>query len=133
MHRFKPGLFVIAACLTITSHSTAEDKCDCATETAPASASEAVEHKYPTAVITDYVLGCMAANGNSVESLHQCSCSIDFIKEKMSFTDFEEAQTIMQVQLDRGQRGIFFRDSNWAKERIKNLQKYQAESTLLCF
>ncbi|OED38200.1 hypothetical protein AB833_20735 [Chromatiales bacterium (ex Bugula neritina AB1)] len=99
----------------------ATDSCDCKTD------------DFPTVAIADYVLGCMAANGNSVESLHQCSCSVDFIKSKMSYAEFEEAQTIMQVQLDRGQRGIFFRDSHWAKERVKTLQKYQAESTLLCF
>ena len=91
------------------------------------------ENEYPTAVLADYVLGCMAANGNTFASLHQCSCSIDFIKSRMSYRDFEEAQTIMQVQLDRGQRGIFFRESNWAKQRVDRLQRYQAESTLRCF
>jgi len=91
------------------------------------------ENEYPTAVLADYVLGCMAANGNTFASLHQCSCSIDFIKSRMSYRDFEEANTIMQVQLDRGQCGIFYRDSNWAKKRVKQLQSYQAESTLRCF
>ena len=88
---------------------------------------------FPTAAIADYVLGCMAANGNSFASLHQCSCSIDFIKSRISYADFEKAQTIMQVQLDNGQRGIFFRDSNWAKKQVDKLQSIQAESTLRCF
>ncbi len=118
MYRLK--IMMSAVCLTFASYGLAGDTCDCADD-------------FPTVAITDYVLGCMAANGNTLESLHQCSCSVDFIKSKMTYAEFEEAQTIMQVQLDRGQRGIFFRDSNWAKERIKNLQKYQAESTLLCF
>ncbi len=88
---------------------------------------------FPTAVIADYVLGCMAANGNTFASLHQCSCSIDYIKSKMSYNDFEKAQTIMQARLDQGQRGIFFRDSNWAKKSVRELEKHQAESTLRCF
>ncbi len=88
---------------------------------------------YPTPVIADYVLGCMAANGNSRESLHQCSCSIDYIKERIPFEDYEKIQTIMQVQMDRGQRGIFYRDSTWAKSRVEALQKVQAASTLRCF
>ncbi len=88
---------------------------------------------FPTATIADYVLGCMAANGNSFASLHQCSCSIDYIKSKMSYIDFEKAQTIMQAQLDHGQRGVFFRDSNWAKKRVRDLERHQAESTLRCF
>lgn len=88
---------------------------------------------YPTPVIADYVLGCMAANGNSRESLHQCSCSIDYIVERIPFADYEKIQTIMQVQMDRGQRGIFYRDSKWAKSRVEALQKVQAASTLRCF
>lgn len=88
---------------------------------------------YPTTVIADYVLGCMAANGNSREALHQCSCSIDYISERVPFEDYEKIQTIMQVQLDRGQRGIFYRDSTWAKSRVEALQKVQAASTLRCF
>jgi hypothetical protein len=89
--------------------------------------------QYPTAVIADYVLGCMAANGNSYESLHQCSCSIDYIRARMPYEDYEKIQTVMRVQMDRGQRGIFYRDSNWAKSRVEALQKIQAESTLRCF
>ena len=88
---------------------------------------------FPTAVLADYVLGCMNANGNSFESLHQCSCSIDFIKDRMTYAEYEQAQTIMRARLDRGQRGIFFRDAAWAKKRADRLEKLQAESTLRCF
>ena len=88
---------------------------------------------FPTAVVADYILGCMAANGNTYSALQQCSCSIDFIKSRMTYSEYEEAQTVMQIQHDSGQRGIFFRDSNWAKKRVEVLEKYQAESTLRCF
>ena len=88
---------------------------------------------YPTVALADYVLGCMAANGNTFEALQQCSCSIDYIRERMDWRDYEMANTVMQVQLDRGQRGIFYRDSNWAKTRVERLQALQAESSLRCF
>lgn len=88
---------------------------------------------YPTPIIADYVLGCMAANGNTHQALQQCSCSIDFIAERMSFSDYEKVQTVMQVQQDRGQRGVFYRDSAWAKEQVDTLLALQAESTLRCF
>ncbi|MCP4487421.1 MAG: hypothetical protein GY820_08910 [Gammaproteobacteria bacterium] len=88
---------------------------------------------FPTAVVADYVLGCMAANGNSFTALHQCSCSIDFIKSRMTYSEYEKTQTIMQIQQDRGNRGIFYRESNWARKQVDALQKYQAESTLRCF
>lgn len=92
-----------------------------------------IEDDFPTSAIADYVLGCMAANGNTYQSLHQCSCSIDYIKARMSYSVYEHSQTVMRVQQDKGQRGIFYRDSNWAKERVDLLQKIQAESTLRCF
>jgi len=111
---------VAAACLLVLPAAYAADE-------------NCVGHDFPTSVIADYVLGCMAANGNSFASLQQCSCSIDFIKSRMNYQDFEQANTVMQVQRDRGQRGIFYRDSNWAKERVARLEKYQAESTLRCF
>ena len=88
---------------------------------------------YPTVALADYVLGCMTANGNTYESLQQCSCSIDYIRERMDWQDYERASTVMQVQLDRGTRGIFYRDSNWAKTRVGRLQELQAESSLRCF
>ncbi len=88
---------------------------------------------YPTVARADYVLGCMAANGNDWAALQQCSCSIDYIRERMDWQDYDEANTILQVQLDRGQRGIFYRDSNWAKTRVDRLQALQAESSLRCF
>jgi len=94
---------------------------------------DAIGKRYPTHVIADYVLACMSANGNSFESLHQCSCSIDHIMSKMNYEEFEAASTIMQVQLDRGQRGIFYRDSNWAKNKLDLFERAQAESTLKCF
>ena len=88
---------------------------------------------FPTTAIADYVLGCMAANGNSYEALQQCSCSIDFIKARMDYASYEEAETILKVQRDIGQRGMFYRDSNWAKSRVERLEALQAESTLRCF
>lgn len=123
MKTYQPRLCVSAVILTLTVLLTTAANAD----------DEMKKHEYPTAVIADYVLGCMAANGNSYEALHQCSCSIDFIRERLTFAEYEQTQTVMQVQLDRGQRGMFYRDSNWAKSRVEALQKIQAESTLRCF
>ena len=101
--------------------------------TAVGSAENCEKNDFPTSAIADYVLGCMAANGNTLESLHQCSCSVDLVMERMSYKDFEQANTIMQIQQDKGQRGIFYREANWAKKRVELLEQIQAESTLTCF
>ena len=116
----KIRLILTAASLLVVSYSHAAEP-DCKAD------------DFPTAAIADYVLGCMAANGNSFAALHQCSCSIDFIKSRMAYNEYEKAQTILRVQQDLGQRSIFYRDSNWAKNQVERLEKYQAESTLRCF
>jgi len=116
------GSLLIAASIVIPATIAAHDE-----------DAEAAAERYPTHVIADYVLACMSANGNSFESLHQCSCSIDHIMSKISHEDYEKASTILQVQLDKGQRGIFYRDSNWAKNNLDRFERVQAESTLKCF
>ena len=115
--------------LAMTSALAQDAACDCAAS----DEGHKVDNRYPTHVIADYVLGCMAANGNSFTSLHQCSCSIDLIMSKVSLEDYEKAATILQVQLDKGQRGIFYRDSSWAKAKLELVERVQAESTLKCF
>ena len=120
---------VIAAAIVIPATIAAHDE----DAEAAQAAKQQAEERYPTHVIADYVLACMSANGNSFESLHQCSCSIDHIMSKISHEDYEKASTILQVQLDRGQRGIFYRDSNWAKNNLERFERVQAESTLKCF
>jgi len=112
----------LALCMTAGASVAADDPVKSAT----------VE-EFPTVAIADYVLGCMAANGNTADSLYKCSCSIDYIKSKVTYEEYERAQTVMTVKLDRGQRGIFFRESTWAKNAVALLERVQAESTLRCF
>jgi hypothetical protein len=119
---FRSIVMAMLCTVTSTALSASDSDCDCE-----------VKHSYPTHVIADYVLACMASNGNSFASLHQCSCSIDLIMSKVSYEDYEKATTILQIQLDKGQRGIFYRDSSWAKNKLDSFERVQAESTLKCF
>ena len=126
----KTSRSLLLALAFITPVAIASDtNCDCETPEVKAE----IKKVYPTPVIADYVLACMASNGNSFTSLHQCSCSIDLIMSKISHEDFEKVNTIMQVRLDKGQRGIFYRDSHWAKNAVEKFERVQAESTLKCF
>jgi len=119
---------LLATSLVIPATIAAHDE-----QGAEAADTETEAERYPTHAIADYVLACMSANGNTFQSLHQCSCSIDHIMSKISYTDFEKASTILQVQLDKGQRGVFYRDSHWAKNNLDRFERVQAESTLKCF
>ena len=60
---------------------------------------------YPTSARADYVLGCMAANGNTHESLFKCSCAIDAVAGQMPYADYEEAETALSMQRGGGLGG----------------------------
>src|SRR5690554_1270063 len=61
---------------------------------------------YPTESRVDYVLGCMAANGNSYLTMQKCSCSIDVIAEHLSYETYEQVATVLGMQDQRGELEI---------------------------
>ncbi|MCU7816592.1 MAG: hypothetical protein KZQ89_05790 [Candidatus Thiodiazotropha sp. (ex Lucinoma kastoroae)] len=89
---------------------------------------------YPTSVIVDYVIGCMASNGQTSEMLHKCSCSIDFIAKSIPYDEYEQIETLLRLQQMPGVgRNAIYANSNWSKTAVSKLREVQAESTLRCF
>jgi hypothetical protein len=90
---------------------------------------------YPTATRADYVLGCMAANGNTRAALLQCSCAIDTIAGLLPYADYEKAETALALQHGGGVGGrvALFRDPPEIKAVIERLRQAQAEADLQCF
>jgi hypothetical protein len=70
------------------------------------------ENDYPTSERADYVIGCIAANGNTREALLKCACAIDTIAGLMPYADYEKAETALSLQLGGGVGGRvgLFRD-----------------------
>jgi hypothetical protein len=93
------------------------------------------QNDYPTATRADYVLGCMAANGNKRETLFQCSCAIDTIAGLMPYSDYEKAETALSLQTGGGVGGRvgLFRDPPEIKAVLERLRQAQAEANLSCF
>jgi len=91
-------------------------------------------NEYPTPTTVDYVLGCMAANGNTRESMLKCSCSIDFIAKRVPFSQYEMAETALSLQRGGGVGGRvgLFRDPPEIKDAIAQLRRTQAEASLQC-
>ena len=89
---------------------------------------------YPTSTRADYVIGCMAANGNTREALLKCSCAIDTIASLMPYPDYEQAETALGLQAGGGVGGRvgLFRDPPQIKAVIEELRKAQAEANLQC-
>jgi hypothetical protein len=89
---------------------------------------------YPTSARADYVIGCMAANGNTREALLKCSCAIDTIASLMPYDHYEQAETALSMQAGGGVGGRvgLFRDPPQIKAVIEELRKAQAEANLQC-
>jgi hypothetical protein len=88
---------------------------------------------FPTAARADYVLGCMAANGNTRDALERCSCSLDAIAEQMPYSRYEAAETVLRMQAGNlGERAGIFRDPRQVRVLVEELRRAQAEATLRC-
>jgi len=89
---------------------------------------------YPTADRADYVIACMAANGNTREALLKCSCAIDTIAGLMPYSRYEQAETALSLQAGGGVGGRvgLFRDPPQIKAVIEELRRAQAEANLQC-
>ena len=94
----------------------------------------AAENDYPTSARADYVIGCIAANGNSREALLKCSCAIDTIAGIMPYSQYEQAETALSLQAGGGVGGRvgLFRDPPQIKAVIEELRRAQAEANLRC-
>jgi len=94
----------------------------------------AEENDYPTAARVDYVIGCMAANGNTREALLKCSCAIDTIAGLIPYSHYEQADTALGLQAGGGVGGRvgLFRDPPQIKAVIEELHRAQAEANLQC-
>ncbi|MPZ10395.1 MAG: hypothetical protein GEU89_09320 [Kiloniellaceae bacterium] len=90
---------------------------------------------YPTEVVADYVLACMAANNNSAEALRQCSCSIDVLASLLSYDDYSMAETVLRMRQVRGggEKMALFRETSFAKSTVDRLRRAQVEAEVRCF
>ena len=95
---------------------------------------DAADNDYPTSARADYVIGCMAANGNTREALLKCSCAIDTIASLMPYSHYEQAETALSLQAGGGVGGRvgLFRDPPQIKAVIEELHRAQAEANLQC-
>lgn len=92
-------------------------------------------HDYPTEVVADYVLACMAANNNSAEALRQCSCSIDVLASLLNYQDYSMAETVLRMRQVRGggEKMALFRETSFAKTTVDRLRRAQVEAEVRCF
>jgi hypothetical protein len=95
----------------------------------PASAA----NDYPTEVVADYVIGCLASNGETQDMLRRCSCSIDAVSSIVPYDTYEKASTILQMRQVAGDATAVFRSMTKLDEIVKQLRLAQIEADFRCF
>ncbi|MET0120384.1 MAG: hypothetical protein ABW124_05025 [Candidatus Thiodiazotropha sp. 6PLUC9] len=89
---------------------------------------------YPTSAKVDYVIGCMASNGQTHEMMQKCSCSIDLIEKAIPYTEYEHISTLLSLQqMAAAGRNAVYKSSTWSQKAVAKLRDVQADSTLRCF
>ena len=101
--------------------------------TAIPAAGNASANDYPTEVVADYVIGCMASNGETQDMLHRCSCSIDTVSSILPYDTYEKAETVMQMRQVTGDMTSMFREMKMLDDMVKQLRLAQIEADFRCF
>jgi hypothetical protein len=104
-----------------------------AVATAPPAPVPPSQTGYPTEALADYVIGCMAANGQTQDSLRRCSCSIDTIAAVLPYDDYVKAQTVIAMRGQGGERAALFTDVPQLRAMAQKLRAAQVEADFRCF
>jgi hypothetical protein len=88
---------------------------------------------YPTSARSEYVFGCMKANGETRQALDQCSCSVDVVATLLPYDRYVTAETVLSMAQVQGNLGGQFRSSEQATNALNDLRRAQAEAEVRCF
>ena len=98
----------------------------------PVAAAE-LENDYPTEARADYIFGCMAANGQSRESLSRCSCSLDALASLLPYDKYVQASTVLSLRQGIGNRTAQFKSTKVFDDQVADLRRAQAEAEIRCY
>lgn len=99
----------------------------------PLAAGAQEVNDYPTSTRAEYVVTCMAVNGQTQDMLTRCSCAIDQIASVLPYKKYVEAETVMRMQQTTGERAGFFKSSPLMATMVADLRRAEAEADILCF
>lgn len=94
---------------------------------------DALANSYPTETVADYVIGCLAANGETQDNLRRCSCSIDAVASIIPYETYEQADTIIRMSGVPGDNTSLFRNTPMLKQIVDDLRLAQIEADFRCF
>ena len=98
-----------------------------------ATSQHASANVYPTEVVADYVIGCMASNGGTQEMLRRCACSIDTVASILPYEAYEKADTVIRMSGVAGGNTEIFRTTKMLSKMVDQLRLAQIEADFRCF
>lgn len=89
---------------------------------------------FPTTARVEYVLKCMHEHGGQgYDTLYKCSCSVDKLAAQISYQEYTEAETYVQLRSTPGERGGVFRDPPQAGQLRDRLADTKLSAESACF
>ena len=89
---------------------------------------------FPTQARVEFVLSCMReSKGSQQESMYKCSCAIDAIAEKVSYSTWVDLSTVANGSTIAGERGGVMRDIKDGRKLIASYRELQESAKKRCF
>jgi CRISPR/Cas system CMR-associated protein Cmr3 (group 5 of RAMP superfamily) len=89
---------------------------------------------FPTQARVEFVLTCMReSKAPQQESMYKCSCAIDAIADKVSYSSWVDLATIANGTTIAGERGGVMRDIKDGRKMIASYRELQENAKKRCF
>ena len=96
--------------------------------------SSAYANDFPTTARVEFVLTCMRESKvPQQESMFKCSCAIDAIADKVSYSQWVDLSTVANGITIAGERGGVMRDLKDGRKLIASFRELQASAKKTCF
>jgi hypothetical protein len=98
-----------------------------------AMAAKTPAHNYPTEARVEYVFECMnQLGGENYDTLYKCSCSIDYIADKLPYDDYVTLDTYQRGQNAAGERPEVLREGSLARNSRSELASLKGKAADQC-
>jgi hypothetical protein len=89
---------------------------------------------FPTRARVEYVLTCMSeTKAPQQESMYKCSCAIDAIADKVSYSTWVDLSTVANGITIAGERGGVMRDIKDGRKLAASFRELQDSAKKACF
>jgi len=89
---------------------------------------------FPTRARVEWVLTCMRdSKVPQQEAMYKCSCAIDAIADKVSYSTWVDLSTVANGMTIAGERGGVMRDLKDGRQQVASYRELQESAKKACF